>query len=195
MLRRLKQSVVSELPTKTERVLHCGLSAYQAALTAIVTKRLTTLGPDTEGAGPAGSTLPVPMLPDAAGAPGEVGTGGGGDAHADGGKSGPGGGGGGGGSGGGSGGARGGGGGGGSGPPKGQAAALKSVNNTLMELRNVCNHPFLSALHVPHSELSLPTAELPPVVTLCGKLDLLDRLLLKLHKGGHKVRGYGVGQG
>ncbi len=54
-----------------------------------------------------------------------------------------------------------------------------------------------SKLHPPGGESLLdPAAEapggLPPVVTLCGKMDLLDRLLVRLHATKHKV-GQGVG--
>lgn len=53
--------------------------------------------------------------------------------------------------------------------------------------------PF-SKLHPPGGESLLdPTVEapggLPPVVTLCGKMDLLDRLLVRLHATKHKVSG------
>ena len=35
--------------------------------------------------------------------------------------------------------------------------------------------------------------DLPYTITLCGKMELLDRLLVKLHRGGHKVCGGGRG--
>lgn len=43
------------------------------------------------------------------------------------------------------------------------AAAARGVNNTLMELRNIANHPFLSRLHPPHGEdlLRLAPGEQP----------------------------------
>ncbi|KAG1668599.1 hypothetical protein FOA52_001468 [Chlamydomonas sp. UWO 241] len=71
--------------------------------------------------------------------------------------------------------------------PASKQAAMRSVNNMAMEMRNICNHPYISHLHVQHSELGLPHADLPPVITLCGKLDMLDRVLTKLQAGGHKV--------
>eukprot|EP00897_Mesotaenium_endlicherianum_P005993 jgi/Mesen1/5421/ME000269S04551 len=44
----------------------------------------------------------------------------------------------------------------------------KAVHNTVMELRNICNHPFLSHLH-------------------SIELEALDRILPKLKAGGHRV--------
>jgi SNF2 family DNA or RNA helicase len=43
MLRRLKESVATELLTKLERVVHCGLSPYQAALQDLVGPNLRLL--------------------------------------------------------------------------------------------------------------------------------------------------------
>ena len=57
-----------------------------------------------------------------------------------------------------------------------------------MELRNICNHPFLSRLHVLGAEHALSAHALPSALRLCGKLAVLDRLLLKLTASGHKVR-------
>eukprot|EP00958_Prasinococcus_capsulatus_P005940 scaffold569_cov408-Prasinococcus_capsulatus_cf.AAC.34 len=61
---------------------------------------------------------------------------------------------------------------------------LRSLNNVLMQLRKICNHPDLIT-----SQFS-DEVEYPPVKTLldqCGKLKLLHRLLLKLKEKGHKV--------
>ncbi|KAK9798163.1 hypothetical protein WJX73_003156 [Symbiochloris irregularis] len=64
----------------------------------------------------------------------------------------------------------------------------RHINNAVMELRNICNHPLLSRLHQPGSEAGLRTGSaLPAMLQLCGKLDTLDRLLRKLVFGGHKV--------
>ena len=57
----------------------------------------------------------------------------------------------------------------------------------------LCSAPLLrpparSRLHPPGSELLLPRHSLPAEVRLCGKLELLDRILIKLRAGGHKVR-------
>ncbi|CAN6478154.1 unnamed protein product [Victoria cruziana] len=63
----------------------------------------------------------------------------------------------------------------------------RSVHNTVMELRNICNHPYLSQLHVEEIDSLLPKHFLPPIVRLCGKLEMLDRLLPKLKATGHRV--------
>lgn len=65
--------------------------------------------------------------------------------------------------------------------------AARAVNNTVMELRNIANHPFISKLHPAGAEERVPAAPHPPLITLCGKMALLDRLLVKLHATGHKV--------
>ena len=53
------------------------------------------------------------------------------------------------------------------------------LNNKVMELRKVCNHPLLS---YSHQEYTLET-----LIRQCGKLSLLDRVLIKLFKAKHRV--------
>ncbi|KAF7107901.1 hypothetical protein CFC21_108478 [Triticum aestivum] len=67
------------------------------------------------------------------------------------------------------------------------AVKVRSVHNSVMELRNICNHPYLSQLHVEEIEGHLPRHYLPSIVRLCGKLEMLDRLLPKLKATGHRV--------
>ncbi|CAN6201890.1 unnamed protein product [Urochloa humidicola] len=67
------------------------------------------------------------------------------------------------------------------------AVKVRSVHNSVMELRNICNHPYLSQLHVEEIEGYLPKHYLPSIVRLCGKLEMLDRLLPKLKATGHRV--------
>jgi SNF2 family DNA or RNA helicase len=110
MLRRLKESVAGELPTKTERLLACAPSPYQQGLFAALEARL--------------------------GAPGGV----------------------------------------------------RGVSNTLMELRTICNHPLITRLHQDGAEHSmLPPHPLPPEIRLSSKLEILDRILLKLKAANHRV--------
>ncbi|CAN1854025.1 Chromatin structure-remodeling complex protein SYD [Linum perenne] len=66
-------------------------------------------------------------------------------------------------------------------------AKARSVHNTVMELRNICNHPYLSQLHSDEVENFMPKHFLPPIIRLCGKLEMLDRLLPKLKATGHRV--------
>ncbi|GMP88119.1 hypothetical protein CsSME_00040216 [Camellia sinensis var. sinensis] len=63
----------------------------------------------------------------------------------------------------------------------------RSVHNSVMELRNICNHPYLSQLHVEEVHDFIPTHYLPSIVRLCGKLEMLDRLLPKLKATDHRV--------
>ncbi|XP_008803891.1 chromatin structure-remodeling complex protein SYD-like isoform X2 [Phoenix dactylifera] len=63
----------------------------------------------------------------------------------------------------------------------------RSVHNTVMELRNICNHPYLSQLHAEEVDTFLPKHYLPSLVRLCGKLEMLDRLLPKLRTTDHRV--------
>jgi len=44
-----------------------------------------------------------------------------------------------------------------------------------------------SRLHVAGTEKMLPIHEVPPEVRLCGKLEVLDRILPKLHATRHKA--------
>ena len=59
----------------------------------------------------------------------------------------------------------------------------KSLMNLLMQLRKCCDHPFLFA----GAEDDPDETSLEELVGASGKLRVLDRLLLKLHKGGHRV--------
>lgn len=51
----------------------------------------------------------------------------------------------------------------------------------------IANHPLISRLHVEGSEQDLPQHPLPPQLRLCSKMELLDRILLRLHAAKHKV--------
>ncbi|KAI3850162.1 hypothetical protein MKX03_011960 [Papaver bracteatum] len=63
----------------------------------------------------------------------------------------------------------------------------RSVHNSVMELRNICNHPYISQLHAEQVDSLVPRHYLPPIVRLCGKLEMLDRLLPKLKATDHRV--------
>ncbi|XP_057546267.1 chromatin structure-remodeling complex protein SYD-like isoform X3 [Amaranthus tricolor] len=63
----------------------------------------------------------------------------------------------------------------------------RTVHNSVMELRNICNHPYLSQLHAEEVDSFIPKHFLPPIVRLCGKLEMLDRLLPKLKATNHRV--------
>ncbi|CAK9259395.1 unnamed protein product [Sphagnum jensenii] len=63
----------------------------------------------------------------------------------------------------------------------------RSIQNTVMELRNICNHPYLSQLHSEEVKKVLPAHYLPLMVRFCGKLEMLDRILPKLKAANHRV--------
>ncbi|KAF6176620.1 hypothetical protein GIB67_034482 [Kingdonia uniflora] len=63
----------------------------------------------------------------------------------------------------------------------------RAVHNSVMELRNICNHPYISQLHAEEVDNYIPKHYLPPVVRLCGKIELLDRLLPKLKATDHRI--------
>jgi ATP-dependent DNA helicase len=54
----------------------------------------------------------------------------------------------------------------------------------LMQLRKNCNHPDLLVSHYDES-ISFPPVE--ELISQCGKMQLLDKLLKRLHAAGHKV--------
>ena len=62
---------------------------------------------------------------------------------------------------------------------------VRSINNTIMQLRKICNHPFVfneveDSVNPEHRSDEI-------IVRTSGKFELLDRLLPKLHKTGHRV--------
>ena len=65
-----------------------------------------------------------------------------------------------------------------------RGAHIGRLNNVLMQMRKNCNHPDLVTGPYDRSATFPPAAEL---VTQCGKMQLLDRLLRMLKAGGHKV--------
>jgi len=67
-----------------------------------------------------------------------------------------------------------------SGNSKRLARAYAPLQNKCMELRKVCNHPYLNYPPRFHGQGEMS-------VRTCGKLWILDRILVKLHKTGHRV--------
>ncbi|KAK8654521.1 hypothetical protein V6N13_128484 [Hibiscus sabdariffa] len=61
-----------------------------------------------------------------------------------------------------------------------QAKVYKTLNNRCMELRKTCNHPLLNYPY--YNDLSKDF-----LVRSCGKLWILDRILIKLQRTGHRV--------
>ncbi|XP_024989756.1 chromatin structure-remodeling complex protein SYD isoform X1 [Cynara cardunculus var. scolymus] len=67
------------------------------------------------------------------------------------------------------------------------ASKARAVHNSVVELRNICNHPYLSQLHTEEVHDFIPKHYLPNVIRFCGKLEMLDRLLPKLKATDHRV--------
>ncbi|KAL5572892.1 hypothetical protein UlMin_022489 [Ulmus minor] len=61
-----------------------------------------------------------------------------------------------------------------------QAKVYRTLNNRCMELRKTCNHPLLNYPYF--NDLSKDF-----LVKSCGKLWILDRILIKLQRTGHRV--------
>ncbi|CAI5934825.1 unnamed protein product [Closterium sp. NIES-64] len=71
--------------------------------------------------------------------------------------------------------------------PMTRKRSTPSIMNAVMEQRGICNHPFLSTLHDREVQENLPNGPLPPLLSTCGKLETLHRILHKLHAAKHKV--------
>ena len=66
----------------------------------------------------------------------------------------------------------------------GAHVSVSRLNNVLMQMRKNCNHHDLIKAAF-DGRMPYPSAE--ELRSQCGKFQLLDRLLTKLSKGGHKV--------
>ena len=67
---------------------------------------------------------------------------------------------------------------------RGSHVSVSKLNNVLMQMRKNCNHPDLIKGAFDGS-ITYPSAE--EIRAQCGKMQLLERMLHSLHKGGHKV--------
>ncbi|DBA77975.1 hypothetical protein WJX77_009797 [Trebouxia sp. C0004] len=66
----------------------------------------------------------------------------------------------------------------------GAHVSVSKLNNVLMQMRKNCNHPDLIKGAFDGSITYPPSEE---IRAQCGKMQLLERMLQSLHKGGHKV--------
>lgn len=66
----------------------------------------------------------------------------------------------------------------------GAHVSVSKLNNVLMQMRKNCNHPDLIKGAFDGS-ITYPSSE--EIRAQCGKMQLLERMLRSLHKGGHKV--------
>lgn len=116
LLRRVKSSVLDQLPDKVERVLKCDLSGWQKILYRRIQEGGALLMETTDGDG----------------------------------------------------------------QTKGKTKyTSKGLSNVLMQLRKVCNHPYLFQVNGYPIDFD--------IVRSSGKFELLDRMLPKLQKAGHRV--------
>ncbi|XP_060082596.1 probable global transcription activator SNF2L2 isoform X1 [Ylistrum balloti] len=73
---------------------------------------------------------------------------------------------------------------------KGRGGA-KTMMNTIMQLRKICNHPFmfqhLEEAFAEHQGLSTNVVQGPELYRAAGKFELLDRMFPKLKATGHRV--------
>lgn len=58
----------------------------------------------------------------------------------------------------------------------------RQLQNTAMQLRKVCNHPYLFL----QDDFYIPTSQ-DEIIRAAGKFEMLDRILPKLQKSGHRV--------
>ena len=62
-------------------------------------------------------------------------------------------------------------------------ASYKMLNNLIMQLRKCCNHPF----QFDGAEENIEKTTLTDIIAASGKMAVLDKLLIHLHKTGHRV--------
>ena len=66
--------------------------------------------------------------------------------------------------------------------PMSQKSQWKRLNMLYMQLRKICNHPFMFPEADPHPDYTDYS-----IIDSSGKMQVLDRLLIKLKAGGHRV--------
>ncbi|CDW52317.1 transcription activator BRG1 [Trichuris trichiura] len=74
---------------------------------------------------------------------------------------------------------------------RGQSAGVRTLMNTVMQLRKLCNHPFMfehiEEAMAEHMGFSDKIVSGPDLYRASGKFELLDRILPKLKAFGHRV--------
>merc|ERR1711983_649176 len=74
---------------------------------------------------------------------------------------------------------------------KGGASGAKALMNTIMQLRKLCNHPFMfqhiEEAYAKHIGSATDIITGPDIYRSSGKFELLDRILPKLKETGHRV--------
>ncbi|CAG8484587.1 16170_t:CDS:10 [Acaulospora morrowiae] len=62
---------------------------------------------------------------------------------------------------------------------------IKGLNNTIMQLRKICNHPFV--FDEVEKDINVHLTTNPLIYRVSGKFELLDRILPKFFRSGHRV--------
>jgi len=74
---------------------------------------------------------------------------------------------------------------------KGGAGGAKALMNTIMQLRKLCNHPFMfqhiEEAFARHSGMPGDVVTGPDLYRSSGKFELLDRIFPKLKRSGHRI--------
>ena len=68
---------------------------------------------------------------------------------------------------------------------KAKATGIRGLQNQIMQLRKVCNHPF--TFEAVERSLSMSGINDPLLYRVAGKFEVLDRILPKLFRTGHRV--------
>jgi ATP-dependent helicase STH1/SNF2 len=68
---------------------------------------------------------------------------------------------------------------------KGSKAGMRGLQNTIMQLRKICNHPFV--FDEVENLINPSSTSNPLLYRVAGKFELLDRILPKLFQSGHRV--------
>merc|ERR1711997_672574 len=73
----------------------------------------------------------------------------------------------------------------------GQSGGAKALMNTIMQLRKLCNHPFMfqqvEESYAKHVGCPTDVIQGPDIYRASGKFELMDRILPKLKASGHRV--------
>lgn len=74
---------------------------------------------------------------------------------------------------------------------EGKGGGAKALMNTIMQLRKLCNHPFMfhhiEESYARHAGMHTDTVSGPDIYRASGKFELLDRIFPKIKRSGHRI--------
>ena len=74
---------------------------------------------------------------------------------------------------------------------KGGGGGAKALMNTIMQLRKLCNHPFMfqhiEEAYARHTGMASDVVQGPDLYRASGKFELLDRIFPKIQRSGHRI--------